>query len=291
MLNIRKTPTLLMALACLLQLGSSAQYRGGPGVGQNMVSFTFAPNAAIRLKAFLSGAYDPSIGLMNDALRGLPTFPLTEPYTLSGYTHVGGGGEVIPPMVLDLSGPDAIVDWVVLELRNISDPSTVVATRSALIQRDGDVVGLDGVSAVLFTAISGSYHVAVRHRNHLGAMTLGGVALGLTPVELDLRAIGTSTYGTDAQVEVPGAVPAMALWAGDVTFDGVLKYTGQDNDRDNILSVIGGSVPSNTMAGYLVEDVNLDGTVKYTGQDNDRDPILQNVGGIVPTDTREEQIP
>jgi hypothetical protein len=37
--------------------------------------------------------------------------------------------------------------------------------------------------------------------------------------------------------------------------------------------------------------MNMDGVVKYTGQNNDRDPILSNVGGSVPTGARAEQLP
>ena len=73
--------------------------------------------------------------------------------------------------------------------------------------------------------------------------------------------------------------------------DGVVKYTGSNNDRDPILVEIGGTVPTNTVAGYLASDVNMDGTVKYTGGQNDRDLILQNIGGTVPTATKAEQMP
>jgi hypothetical protein len=45
------------------------------------------------------------------------------------------------------------------------------------------------------------------------------------------------------------------------------------------------------VAGYLGADINLDGMVKYTGAENDRDKILVNVGGAVPTSIREEQVP
>jgi hypothetical protein len=60
------------------------------------------------------------------------------------------------------------------------------------------------------------------------------------------------------------------------------KYTGDSNDRDPILSAIGGTVPTNTEAGYFNTDTNLDGVVKYTGVGNDRDMILSNIGGTVP---------
>ena len=94
--------------------------------------------------------------------------------------------------------------------------------------------------------------------------------------------------GTDAR-RVLGA--AAVLWAGEVEPDGLVKYTGVSNDRDPILQAIGGTVPTNSISGYLRSDVNMDGTVKYTGGGNDRDPILQNVGGVVPTATRLEQLP
>ncbi|MBK6832596.1 MAG: hypothetical protein IPG92_18515 [Flavobacteriales bacterium] len=71
----------------------------------------------------------------------------------------------------------------------------------------------------------------------------------------------------------------------------MLKYTGADNDRDPILQAIGGSVPTNTITGYLMEDVNMDGVVKYVGTANDRDPILQNIGGSVPTNTLQGALP
>nr|MBP9893572.1 tetratricopeptide repeat protein [Planctomycetota bacterium] len=42
----------------------------------------------------------------------------------------------------------------------------------------------------------------------------------------------------------------------------------------------GGIVPTNSVAGYLLSDVNMDGAVYYTGSSNDRDIILSNIGGI-----------
>ena len=84
---------------------------------------------------------------------------------------------------------------------------------------------------------------------------------------------------------------ALLSFFGNATRDQSLKYTGETNDRDPILSAIGGTIPTNTASGYLPMDTNLDGLVKYTGQDNDRDIILSNIGGSVPTETRTEQIP
>ena len=82
-----------------------------------------------------------------------------------------------------------------------------------------------------------------------------------------------------------------ALWNGDVNFDGTAKYTGSGNDRDPILTVVGGTTPNNATVGYQACDVNLDGSVKYTGSGNDRDPILINVGSTTPNNVRNAQLP
>ena len=50
-------------------------------------------------------------------------------------------------------------------------------------------------------------------------------------------------------------------------------------------------MPTNIIAGYSVTDVNMDGVTKYIGAGNDRDPILSNIGGSVPTNTLDEQLP
>ncbi|MBK9175274.1 MAG: putative Ig domain-containing protein [Flavobacteriales bacterium] len=273
------------------------RFRGitGSGATSDMaiddILITGTNEVQVAARVALEGPYAVSTGLMNDNLRTLPSFPLTEPFTALGYAHVGGGGESVAAPVLSGTGSNAIVDWAVVELRSSGNPSTVVATRSALVQRDGDVVATDGSSAVSFPVAPGNYHVALRHRNHLGAMTAATVVLGASAAAVDFRSAALATYGTGARKSITGAFPVQALWAGDATFNGELKYVGEFNDRDPILLRIGGSVPTNTVTGYHPEDMNLDGTVKYVGDGNDRDPILQNIGGSVPTNTRTGQLP
>ncbi|MEO8068267.1 MAG: hypothetical protein ABI599_11295 [Flavobacteriales bacterium] len=238
------------------------------------------------LRVFLEGPYDIGTGLMTDALRTLPSFPSTEPFTALGYAHVGGGGgETCSPAVLAVTGNNAIVDWVLVELRDPLAPAVRLYSMSALLQRDGDIVGMNGASGLVFNAPAGNYHVAVRHRNHLGVMTSEPVPL----TAVDFTSSTTDAYGNGARKTMAGVE---VLWAGDVNFDGLVRYTGANNDRDPILVAIGGNVPTNTIVGqYRQEDVDLGATVKYTGTNNDRDPILVNIGGSVPTDTRVAQLP
>jgi len=245
-----------------------------------------SPSLQLNARVILEGPYVSGTGLMNDALRVLGTFPLSEPYTALGYTNVVTGSTT--PPVLAVSGNNAIVDWVLVELRNKTNNTQVITAIPALLQRDGDIVAVDGISTLSINQPADLYFVAVRHRNHLGVLTLNTVALSGTPTSVDLTTGSVPLFGTAAQKQVGSA---WTSWAGNTAPNNQLKYTGASNDRDPILVAIGGSTPTNTLSGYRAEDCNLDGVVKYTGASNDRDIILLNIGGSSPTATRTEQLP
>jgi hypothetical protein len=133
-----------------------------------------------------------------------------------------------------------------------------------------------------------NYHVAVRHRNHLGVMTDAAVSLSNAPTIVDFTASTTPIWGIDARKPVNGS---MVLWSGEVVRNGQLSYTGSNNDRDPILVAVGSTTPNTTLNGYRGEDVNMNGTTSYTGSGNDRDPILVNVGSTTPNAIRVEQLP
>ena len=144
--------------------------------------------------------------------------------------------------MLTTTGPNAVVEWLLLELRDPGDPASILQTRPALVQRDGDVVALDGSSNPTFSLPSASYYIAVRHRNHFGCMTASPVSMSSALTSIDFTLGTTATWGTDARETIGGI---RALWAGDTKRDGALKYTGAANDRDPILVNIGGVVPTN----------------------------------------------
>ncbi len=249
----------------------------------------FGTSLPVRARAMLEGPYDPILHLMHDSLRVHQYIPTVEPFTAAGFTQVAANTGQIPASdVFNFSGNNAIVDWVLLELRSAITPSQILQTRTALIQRDGDIVALDGTSPVTFSSAAGSYRIAARQRNHLGVMTAASVMLTTSIANIDFTNSATATYGTNALKNVNGT---MVMWAGNTARDALIKYTGASNDRDPILVRIGGTVPTNTVSGYFIEDVNMDGKVKYTGVANDRDPILVNIGGTVPTNTLSEQLP
>jgi hypothetical protein len=143
-------------------------------------------------KIMLAGCFDPATGLMYDSLRVLNLIPLQEPYSSAPYnaiyTHInGGGGETTSASVFTVTGPNAIVDWVFVQLRNKLDSNIVLATRSALIQRDGDIVDVDGVSPLIFANNNvDNYFISIKHRNHLGIMTKTPIPISFVNTSLNL---------------------------------------------------------------------------------------------------------
>lgn len=208
-------------------------------------------------KALLQGSY--AGGLMSDGLRSNNLIPTTEPYSnIAGFTHVGGGGESISVGILSVTGNDAIVDWVFLELRDKTDGTTVLRTQSALIQKDGDIVGLDGKTAVTFAGLAqDDYYFFLRHRNHLGVRSPGLMSLARIETSHDFttdlaQAYENPTISTnDAMVDLGGSI--YGLYRGNSNSDGFINVV-------DFLLVRTQSSPNQNNV-YLAADVNLDGFI------------------------------
>ncbi|MDQ3099801.1 MAG: hypothetical protein M3R08_00320 [Bacteroidota bacterium] len=240
---------------------------------------------SLNIRTLLDGPFDPVLMRMSDDLRTANLIPTTQPYLTSGHM----GMEMFGQSLLYIEGDNAIVDWILVELRTGSSPSILIQKRAFLLQRDGDVIDVNGNNLLRFYAVpAGSYHVSVRHRNHLGIMTATPHNLNGNITLLDLTLPSTLTYGSNARKIYPDVA---TMWSGNAISDHQVRYTGLGNDRDPILVRIGGIVPTLTLAGYYPEDLNMDGATRYTGTNNDRDVILQNIGGIIPTNTLYQQIP
>jgi hypothetical protein len=263
------------------------------------LNLTITPGVYLNAKAILSGPYVAAAALMHDSLRVNGLIPTTEPYTSSPYNKaaVGGtSGETVSNAILNVSGNNAIVDWVFIELRDAASNGTVVANNRALIQRDGDIVSsTDGISPVYFpTVANGNYFVSIKHRNHLGVMSLNVISFsGCSTTSIDFttsNAVYTTLCANPAQRKQIGSV--YALWAGDANNNKNVKYNGLSNDKDALIYVLGISTPNNTVSRvYRMEDVNMDGKIRYNNTDNDRVIILNNVGVSTPNNVYFQHTP
>lgn len=254
----------------------------------------YKPLPTLDLKVFLQGPFDPATNTMHDDLRAQGLIPISDPYPGLGFTYSGEGWpDQFDPDVLGVTGPEAIVDWVVVDMfRNTSYYGSTDAerySRPALLRRDGQVVALDGSLPLVLNTPWGQYKTAIRHRNHLGTISQFGNGFQGETVHIDFTSfLATACYPSAMHGDSLTANERQ-LWAGDVNFNHKVTYTGANNDRDPILQAVGNGTPNQVLEGvYHAADVNMDGQVKYTGQNNDRDPILENIGGDVPTNIRHQ---
>jgi hypothetical protein len=265
------------------------------------INVTTGVCVAVTTKAILQGPFNTTTQLMNDNLRAIGLIPSSDPYRTTPYStafvHVNNPTtQTILPGVLAVTGSDAIVDWVFVELRDKTDRTNVLATRAALIQRDGDIVDMDGVSPVSFnTSNRDLYFLAVKHRNHLATTTDATVDYSVaSPASVDFSNSSTVVFGTNGRRALSGG-SLMGMWSGNSNLalsagKGVVRYNGSANDRQVILNKLGGS-STGTLAGYHIEDLNMNGIVSYNGSANDRLVILVNLGGVQTATITEQLIP
>lgn len=254
-------------------------------------------SSSFRIKMLLGGAYksltgvtQSNNGIMRDDLRSLNLIPLSDPYPSLGYTHSGTAStSSIGQYILDIQGNTAPVDWIVVEMRSPSSPSTVLQSIPCLVRKNGEVITTSNNTTITSPfGGTGSYYIGVRHRNHLGIMTSSPITINSSNPLIDFTNPNTGVYGTNSRMVIGSY---SCLWSGNVNFNGMVKYTGSSNDRDSILTRVGSTTPTNVVLMYCGEDVNMDGYSKYTGTDNDRDIILQNIGGSTPNGSILEQLP
>jgi uncharacterized protein YjdB len=276
-------------------------------------------NLKLRVRAYLEGALmengdaraSDNRPLMRDDLRvgpvtGLNCIPSKDPYSYPTlyndisvlYTHVGAGSGLEYRNISDsaavfgVTGENAIVDWVFVELRSKNDYGNVLATRSALIQRDGDVVDLDGISFVAFPGLAAdSCYVILKHRNHLGVMSskvsvnsLVDFTLPSTPT-FDFGNSLNDGYDYSGLSQKAGVVQDyMALWAGDFDGNGKIKFVNPGDDH-NMLFIEVLTYPTNIeftanynfAYGYLQGDYNLNGKSKYDNPDDDKNMLFYQI--------------
>ena len=226
-------------------------------------------NVAVFLQGPLLNPATP--GLMNDILREDNLLPTTSPYP-DGLTTASS--------VFSTTGDNAIVDWIYVELRSKADNTNVVSACSALLQRDGDIVAIDGISDLVMAGTKNDYYIVVKHRNHLAAMSDAVIALSEVPTVVNFTDSAFTTYGDNARALLGSGV--MALWSGDTNNSNQVRFSGTDNTvnpiRDYVLADPLNLFDLSTFesSGYLNIDVDMNGMGRFSGTGADSNIIRNN---------------
>lgn len=209
-------------------------------------------NYDLSLRVFLQGAHiNPNTGeesIMRDDLRVSNVIPTTSPYT---------DGATCNSSIFTATGSDAIVDWVWVELRDKTDHTIVLTSQSGLIQRDGDIVAIDGSSPLSFSLTENNdVYISINHRSHLGILTASSVILSESGTTIDFTADTSLVYGNSNAVIVLSN-GAYGLISGD--FDGNGQV--QNIDVNGIITLLGSS-------GYNGADMDMNGQIQNSDINN-----------------------
>jgi len=252
---------------------------GYTSVGAFMVGDYYYSGIEIDLQLFLAAAYNTTNLNMDKALNDASLLPTTDPYGLS--TTVS-------------SIPSTAVDWIKIELRDANDNTTVLYSFARFINQSGQVIEEDDSNFNMKGVTSGSYYIAVHHRNHFAVVSSSTVDLSSSPTLSFITAQATAYQ--DVTITTNEAMKQVedgdwALWDGDANADGSIKYNGTSNDKNEILGIVGLSTPNTIVSSYSDSDLNMDGEVKYNGTSNDKNEILGIVGLSTPNDIKTEHLP
>ncbi|MEW6510858.1 MAG: hypothetical protein AB1428_07875 [Bacteroidota bacterium] len=194
----------------------------------------------VNTKVYLQGAYNGTD--MDSTLRQNGYVPTSQPYNVAPWNYAGT--ENNSPV------PNAVVDWVLVELRTGTAASTKFATRAGFLLADGSIKETPGASPLHFSGFDpGNYYIVVRHRNHLAIMSAAAVPISDNSALYDFTTGQAQAYGTNPMVQVGSA---FCMIAGNGNGDGSINAV----DRNSVWRVQNGSIN-----GYYTGDFNLNGTV------------------------------
>lgn len=219
-------------------------------------------SGSLPAKVLLEGAYNPATGLQSEQLRLAGYIPTTSPYadalTISANVLNDGGSNGSG------DAKDNIIDWVWVELRSTIN-GDAVQSQSALLQRDGDIVTLDGVSPISFNVTSGNYYVMISHGNHLGVVTAAAIAVNNKFIYMNTFDASVVNNGSSAMAEFGDG--RYGLFSGDYDGNGQI----QNSDSAGVLPLLGGV--AETAANYFA-DMDMNGQIQNT----DLNIIITNLG-------------
>ena len=167
----------------------------------------------IKIKVFLEGYYEPSVGQMVtdiDTRLLLPTFQpfKTAPFYYEGIESV-------------TSFQENVIDWVLLEARNPDNLEEVLSKKAGLLLSDGSIVQTDGLEAIQFGDIAASkIHLVIRHKSHLAVMSRAVIDLADSPIVYDFT-IGVEKAMGNNQLKEKGTSYCQIV--GDFDQNGIIN--------------------------------------------------------------------
>lgn len=244
------------------------------------------PSVSVSVKAYLQGAYSTTTSRHKDVTTAwaavLNANATSQPYSVAPFNYTGTESVTNGFFTTTGDGTD-VVDWVLLELRDSTNPASVLKQRAAFIREDGMIVDIDGSPDVNFNKYppyinAGNYYVVVRHRNHLSVRSASTLALSTSSTSYDFTTAQSQAYqnpanlvnGAMASKDLPGNIPnVFMLWAGNANSDNAVRAGGGPTISDYLTimssTALDGSFTKIINSVYRKEDLNMDGLLRAGG--------------------------
>ncbi len=210
-----------------------------------------------------------------------------------------------PPTYLTITNPTAwatryannpdIIDWIELHLRSTIDGTSVIAGQG-FVDKNGYIMGEDGLPGVDMGVPNGNYWIVVVHPNHLPAQSKNAVntatltGYGTGDVYFDFanidnvlnahRPAPNNNNGVLQLWKLVGGLPQLINFYGLIGGNGGGRMGSETgiNDATNapVISFAqeySAMLPVNTLQGYYRQDHTLNGVVSYG---EDINPTLRN---------------
>ncbi len=166
----------------------------------------------VGIRVCLEGPYNELTNSMSTDLKDNGLLPINQPYYSVPWNY--DGGEVFN------ASSYAIVDWLLIEARDIDDDELVIERTAALLDNTGYVRSTDGTLGASFYTLDENqdYYFVVRHRNHLDIMTENPLSINNTSV---YNLAVTNNVRDGINQLTPLASGDYAMKAGDFDGNGV----------------------------------------------------------------------
>lgn len=214
----------------------------------DQIMVTINPNCpvVVQCKVYLEAAYTGG-GSMN-TLNNIQ-MPVNQPFNVAPWNYNDGGIES------GVTVPTNAVDWVLLEIRDGANISTIVQQRAAFVLDNGDVVDVNGTTVGVNMNMLGNnnnYYVVIRSRNHLAVQSKTSITPNAYAAAYDFTSAITQAEGSGQMVDVGGGIAA--LHAGDLNANGIITV-----HDFNVFELQLNSGPTTNV--YHPADADLDGNV------------------------------
>ena len=133
-------------------------------------------------------------------------------------------------------------DTITVELHNSNSPYGIVASKKGVLNTDGTI-------SLSYAPITGSYYIAVLHRNTVQTWSANPVTVGAVPVTYNFSTAATKAFGNNMKQD--GSV--WLLYTGDLNQDEFIDpfdFGAFDTDSQNGVNGV-----------YVATDFNGDGFV------------------------------